>query len=140
MNKAYYEKVIEEISTGIDGILEQDRYINANEPFLRSFKVIPMTDVISEYSLNKLNELYDSIYPHTTGMSRMYVASTETGLRAWFVAFQGKNGCGDFTEDDLVNAVAILQGLRKQYKAATMIDMNHDILDDVSAWSYVFEI
>lgn len=128
------------VRSGLHGILEQDRYVNTHEPFLRLYNVVPMTDIISAYTLDKLNKLYDVIYEHTTGMSHMYVESTETGLRAYFVAFQGKNGHGDFAEEDLVNAITILQGLRKQYKNATMIDMDHDILDDTSAWSYVFEV
>lgn len=140
MNRKYFAEQMDKVRTGIDGILEQDRYVNAYEPFLREMIVVPMASAISKYVLDKLNELYKVIYEHTTGMSRMYVEKTETGLRAYFVAFQGKNGHGDFAEDDLVNAISILQGLRKQYKNATMIDMDHDILDDVSAWSYVFEI
>lgn len=142
MNKknSAYTAAIEQVSSGIQGINDYDVYVNQHEPFLCGFKVIALADSISVYTLNKLNELYETIYEHTTGMSRMYVESTETGLRAYFVAFQGKNGCGDFCADDLSNAIAILQGLRKLYKNATMIDMKHDILDDVSAWSYVFEI
>lgn len=140
MNKKYFAEQMDKVRTGISGILEQDQYVNSHEPFLRNMRVIPMADVISQYTLDKLNQLYDTIYTHTTGMSRMYVEKTESGLRAYFVAFQGKNGHGDFAQDDLTNAIAILQGLRKLYKNATMIDMTHDILDDVSAWSYVFEI
>ena len=140
MNKQYFAEQMDKVRTGISGILEQDQYVNSYEPFLRNMRVIPMADVISQYTLDKLNQLYDTIYAHTTGISRMYVEKTESGLRAYFVAFQGKNGHGDFAQDDLTNAIAILQGLRKLYKNATMIDMTHDILDDVSAWSYVFEI
>ena len=131
---------MDKVRTGISGILEQDQYVNTHEPFLREMIVVPMASVISKYTLDKLVELYKTIYEHTTGMSRMYVEKTDTGLRAYFVAFQGKNGHGDFAGDDLTSAIAIFQGLRKQYKNATMIDMSHDILDDTSAWSYVFEI
>lgn len=140
MSKTYFKETMDKVRTGLQGILEQDRYVNTHEPFLRMHNVVPMTESISVYTLDKLNALYDIIYAHTTGMSRMYVEPTDTGLRAYFVAFQGKNGNGDFAEDDLVNAITILQGLRKQYKNATMIDMDHDILDDTSAWSYVFEV
>lgn len=140
MGKTYFEETMDKVRTGINGILEQDRYVDTHEPFFRSFNVVPMAVEISQYTFEKLNKLYNTIYEHTTGMSRMYVEKADTGLRAYFVAFQGNNGCGDFATNDVINAVSILQGLRKQYKSATMIDMTHDILDDVSAWSYVFEV
>lgn len=139
-NRRFYKEVIESCQDGIDGILAQDSGITSDEPILRERKVILCADMASHYLMTRLDEIYDTIYAHTTGMSRMFVEPIPNGMRGYFVAFQGKNGCGDFVQDDLVNAIAILQGLRKQCKSATMIDMRHDILDDVSAWSYVFEI
>ena len=139
-DRTFYSEMIEDLKDGIDGILAQDRRVSNEEPILRHAKVIACAPNASYYTMVKLNELYDVIYNHTTGMSRMFVEPTDNGARCYFVAFQGKNGHGDFAQDDLASAIAILQGLRKQYKNATMIDMRHDILDDVSAWSYVFEI
>lgn len=132
--------MIADLKYGIDGILEQDRRIDREEPILRNAKVICCAPKASHYTMVKLNELYDVIYKYTTGMSRLFVEPTDDGARCYFVAFQGKNGHGDFAKDDLANAIAILQGLKKQYKSATMINMTHDIPDNVSAWSYVFEI
>lgn len=139
-DREHYAEMLELCQTGIDGILELDSHINKNEPFLRDNKVIGMTGILSEYVFNRINHLWEVLYKHTHGMSRMYVEPIKTGYRVYFVAHQGKNGCGDFAKNDLSEAITILQGLRKLYKNATMIDMRHDILDDVSSWSYVFEV
>lgn len=54
-----------------------------------------------------------------------------------FVAFEGKNGCGDFLYDDMQNVFECLKKIRKlqEVQSVWIQEMNRDTVDDVSNWN-----
>ena len=64
------------------------------------------------------------------------VYTTAPGL-IQFVAFEGKNGCGDFLYDDMQNVFECMKQIRRLRDVQTVWvqEMNRDTCDDVSYWN-----
>ena len=59
----------------------------------------------------------------------------------YFRIHEGKNGSGDFVDDDMKNIVKYLDQMRDAGATwRTITDLSNDIVDDVSDWVITFTI
>lgn len=59
----------------------------------------------------------------------------------YFKIHEGKNGNGDFVDDDLKNVVGYLDAMKDAGATwRTITDLINDIVDDVSSWAITFKV
>lgn len=59
----------------------------------------------------------------------------------YFLIHEGKNGSGDFVDDDMKNVVSYLDSMKEAGATwRTITDLKNDIVDDVSSWVITFTI
>lgn len=110
----------------IRAIYELDQHVSANEPFYRDAKVFPCSQCISTEVIHHLEKIYKVVYNTVRTATRFFVFRKREGGYAVFCNLHdGANGPGDFFKVDVANVLAA---------------MEHDVLDDVSDWSIVFNI
>ena len=59
----------------------------------------------------------------------------------YFRIHEGKNGSGDFVDDDMKNVVKYLDEMKEAGASwRTITDLANDIVDDVSTWAITFTV
>ena len=59
----------------------------------------------------------------------------------FFLIHEGKNGSGDFVDDDMKNVVKYLDAMKEAGATwRTITDLRNDIVDDVSDWAITFTV
>jgi hypothetical protein len=59
----------------------------------------------------------------------------------FFLINEGKNGSGDFVDDDMKNVVKYLDEMKEAGATwRTITDLVNDIVDDVSTWAITFTV
>lgn len=125
----------------IRAIYELDRHVSVNEPFYRDAKVFPCSLCISTAVLHRLEKMYDVVHNTVRSTTRFFVFRKREGGYAVFCNFHdGANGPGDFFKVDVANVLTTMAYLQHNTEWATILNMEHDVLDDVSDWSIVLNI
>ena len=103
-------------------------YFNGEKnDFLSDEELLKVSKVINSYGKNKPNKVF---------AMRVYYK-----YQFYFLIKEGKNGSGDFIDDDMKNVVKYLDAMKEAGATwRTVTDLNNDIVDDVSTWAITFTI
>jgi hypothetical protein len=103
-------------------------YFNGEKnDFLSDEELLKVSKVINSYGKNKPNKVF---------AMRVYYK-----YQFYFLIKEGKNGSGDFVDDDMKNVVKYLDAMKEAGATwRTVTDLNNDIVDDVSTWAITFTI
>ena len=138
-----YDKMIAGVTAGnICAMYDLDRFVSECEPFYKKLSVYPCARIIPNSIIERAALIHKEIEPHIKSCTRFFIykepPTSPYKYRAIFAIHEGANGAGQFMELDVMNVLTILQYLRKHTCGATLTEMSHDILDDVSDWGVVF--
>ena len=103
-------------------------YFNGEKnDFLSDEELLKVSKVINSYGKNKPKKVF---------AMRVYYK-----YQFYFLINEGKNGSGDFVDDDMKNVVKYLDAMKEAGATwRTVTDLNNDIVDDVSTWAITFTI
>lgn len=103
-------------------------YFNGEKnDFLSDEELLRVSKVINSYSKNKPSKVF---------AMRVYYK-----YQFYFLIKEGKNGSGDFVDDDMKNVVKYLDAMKEAGATwRTVTDLSNDIVDDVSTWAITFTI
>lgn len=138
MDTPTYKEGLQDCTSTLHYILDCDRKFQKETGIEGGFIHSLTHDPLPCVDLGQISDIRNAIDKHHRGTSQFWFDPEER--TCLFVAFEGKNGCGDFRKDDLKQALKILDILEKKTAGATIIEMVHDVLDDTSAWCFAFEL
>jgi hypothetical protein len=93
---------------------------------------------ISDEELLKISKVINSIDNKPNYVFAMRVGEKN---QYYFKIKEGKNGCGDFVDDDMKNVVKYLDSMKEAGATwRTITDLNNDIVDDISSWAITFTV
>lgn len=96
-------------------------------------------DILSDEETLKVFKVVNAI---KAKKSDIYCITNRNSEHQYFImVHEGKNGNGDFVDDDMKNVVKYLDKLSANGATwRTVTDMVNDILDDVSVWVLTFKV
>jgi len=97
------------------------------------------SDFINDEELLKVNEIIKSVNKTNKIVRIVYAIRNYGKYQYFFQIHEGKNGNGDFVDDDMKNIIKHLDNMKDAGAAWRCItDVSIDILDDVSTWVITF--
>ena len=125
----------------LKGTLTSKEYILYESEMGRivQFKHKTKIDILSDEETLKV---FKSVKSMKARHGDIYCITNIKGEHQYFVlVHEGKNGNGDFVDDDMKNVVKYLDNLKDNGATwRSVTDMTNDILDDVSAWVLTFKV
>jgi len=95
-------------------------------------------DFINDEELLKVSKVINSI---ENKPKNIFVIRAYGKYQYYFKIHEGKNGSGDFVDDDMKNVVKYLDAMKKAGATwRTITDLQNDIVDDVSDWAITFTV
>lgn len=95
-------------------------------------------DFINDEELLKVSKVINSI---SNKPKNVFAIRNNEGYQYFFLINEGKNGSGDFVDDDMKNVVKYLDNMKEAGASwRTITDLANDIVDDVSTWAITFTV
>lgn len=95
-------------------------------------------DFLSDEEILKVSDIINSI---SNKPKYVYAFKVAYKYQFYFRIHEGKNGVGDFVDDDMKNVLGYLDKMKEAGATwRTITDMRNDIPDDVSDWAITFTI
>lgn len=132
---ALHNKVLPTIEEGVDykTYYQENKYGHRVVYFIDN-----ETDELPEEDLNNIfNILNNENKAHISDI--ILAINTPNGIQYFLGAFEGKNGSGDFVDDDMKAVIGFLDRLKENgvtWRSVT--SLNNDIADDLSDWIITF--
>lgn len=121
----------------VNSYMPSDEYIlNDDYGFKLYYFNGAKADFISDEELLKVSKIVNSI----KNKPKVVFAIRVNGkYQYYFRIHEGKNGSGDFVDDDMKNVVKYLDAMKESGATwRTITDLKNDIVDDVSDWAITF--
>lgn len=132
---ALHNKVLPTIEEGVDykTYYQENKYGHRVVYFIDN-----ETDELPEEDLNNIfNILNNENKAHISDL--ILAINTPNGIQYFLGVFEGKNGSGDFVDDDMKTVIDFLDRLKENgvtWRSVT--SLNNDIADDLSDWIITF--
>lgn len=132
---ALHNKVLPTIEEGVDykTYYQENKYGHKVVYFIDN-----ETDELPEDDLNNIfNILNNENKAHISDL--ILAINTQNGIQYFLGVFEGKNGSGDFVDDDMKAVIGFLDRLKENgvtWRSVT--SLNNDIADDLSDWIITF--
>lgn len=132
---ALHNKVLPTIEEGVDykTYYQENKYGHKVVYFIDD-----ETDELPEDDLNNIFSILNN--ENKVHISDLILAiNTPNGIQYFLGMFEGKNGSGDFVDDDMKTVVGFLDRLKENgvtWRSVT--SLNNDIADDLSDWVITF--
>lgn len=132
---ALHNKVLPTIEEGVDykTYYQENKYGHKVVYFIDN-----ETDELPEDDLNNIfNILNNENKAHISDI--ILAINTPNGIQYFLGVFEGKNGSGDFVDDDMKAVIGFLDRLKENgvtWRSVT--SLNNDIADDLSDWIITF--
>ena len=96
------------------------------------------SDFLSDEEVLKVSKIINAL---ENKPSKVFGFKAVYKSQFYFLIHEGKNGGGDFVDDDMKNVVKYLDAMSKAGATwRTITDLHNDIVDDVSDWVITFTI
>ena len=97
------------------------------------------SDFIKDEDLLKVSKIIKSLKKNKPNM--VFALRNGETYQFYFRIHEGKNGSGDFVDDDMKNVVKYLDAIKESGASwRSITDLQNDIIDDVSDWVITFTI
>lgn len=95
-------------------------------------------DYITDEELLKVSKVISSV---NKNIKNVFAIRNTESHQYFFLINEGKNGIGDFVDDDMKNVVKYLDSMKEAGATwRTITDLKNDIVDDVSSWVVTFTV
>ncbi len=98
-------------------------------------------DFINDEELLKVSKVINSLSENGKEVKTVFALRNGGYYQYFFHIREGKNGSGDFVDDDLKNVVKYLDSMKEAGATwRTITDLENDIVDDISSWVITFTV